>query len=94
MKRRHSKRRKIIIAVLSVIAVIVVIRIALPYVILKYANKTLAEMDGYYGHIDDIDLSIIRGAYKIDSIYINEVDSVSRKETPFLAASEIDLLID
>lgn len=94
MKRRHNKTRKAIIIVLSVIALIVVIRIALPYVILKYANKTLAEMDGYYGHIEDIDLAIIRGAYKIDSIYINQVDSVSQKETPFLAASEIDLSVE
>ena len=26
-------------------------------------------MPGYYGHIEDIDLALIRGAYRIDSIY-------------------------
>ena len=79
---------------LVVVALVVAVRLALPYVILNYANKTLAELDGYNGHIEDIDLAIIRGAYKIDSIYINQVDSVTQKETPFLAASLIDMSIE
>lgn len=94
MKRKHSRTRKTLIIVLSVIALIVAVRIALPYAILKWANNTLAEMDGYTGHIEDIDLSVIRGAYQIDSIYINQVDSVSQEETPFLAASTIDLSVE
>lgn len=51
-------------------------------------------MDGYYGHIKDIDLAIIRGAYKIDSIYINKEDSVSGKQTPFFASRVVDLSIE
>ena len=94
MERRHKRTRKAVTIVLVVLALIVAVRIALPYVILKYANKTLAEMDGYNGHIEDIDLAIIRGAYKLDSIYINQVDSVTKKETPFLAASLVDLSIE
>lgn len=94
MTRRYSRKKKTLIVIVIAIALIVAVRLALPYVILHYANKTLAEMDGYYGHIEDIDLAIIRGAYKIDSIYINQVDSASRKETPFLAASLVDLSIE
>jgi hypothetical protein len=94
MKRRHPGRRKVFITALIVVAVLVAARLALPYVILHYTNKTLAEMEGYNGHIDDIDLAVIRGAYKIDSIYLNKVDTVSQKETPFLAASMIDLAIE
>lgn len=51
-------------------------------------------MDGYRGHIEDIDLALIRGAYKIDSIYIHQVDSMTGKETPFLAASLVDLSLE
>ncbi len=61
---------------------------------LRYANKTLAEMDGYYGHVEDIDIALIRGAYQIDSIYINKVDSTTNKQTPFFSASEVDLSIE
>ncbi|MBA4055452.1 MAG: hypothetical protein C0490_12125, partial [Marivirga sp.] len=77
-----------------IVAVLVIIRLILPYVVLHYLNKTLAGMDGYYGRIEDIDLALIRGAYKIDSIYLNKVDSTTQKQTPFLAASLVDLSIE
>ena len=94
MGRKHSRKKKALIITLSVLALLVAVRLALPYVILHYANKTLAEMDGYRGHIEDIDLAIFRGAYKIDSIYLNQVDSVTQDETPFLSAALVDLSIE
>ena len=51
-------------------------------------------MKGYYGHIEDVDLAIIRGAYKVDSIYLNKSDTVSGKQTPFFSAPLIDLSIE
>lgn len=77
-----------------VIAVLVAARLALPYVILHYANKTLATMKGYRGHIMDIDIALIRGAYQIDSAYLNKVDSTTQAETPFVAVSMVDLAIE
>jgi hypothetical protein len=92
--RKLSKKQKSLIILCSVVALLVVIRLILPYVVLHYANKTLAEMKGYYGHVQDIDLAIIRGAYKLDSIYINKLDSVSNKQTPFFGAKEVDLSVE
>jgi hypothetical protein len=80
--------------ILIIVALLVVIRLILPYAALRYANKTLASMDGYNGKIQDIDLAIIRGAYKIDSIYINKKDTVTLKESPFFSASSIDLSVE
>jgi hypothetical protein len=94
MKRRKSRKRKFITIILVFLGLIVAIRLALPSVVLHYANRNLAEMDGYNGRIEDIDLAILRGAYKLDSIYINKVDSGTQKETPFLAASVVDLSIE
>jgi len=90
----RRKRKTVFVVVLVILALIVAVRAALPYLILNYANRSLSTLDGYYGHINDIDLAIIRGAYKIDSIYINQVDTVTKKETPFLAASAVDLAIE
>lgn len=90
----NPRKKKTLIVVLSIVLVIVAVRLVLPYVVLHYANKSLAEMKGYYGHIEDIDLAIIRGAYKIDSIYINKLDSVTQKQTGFFGASEVDLSIE
>jgi hypothetical protein len=94
MANKSSRSKKTLWAVLIAIAVIVAIRLALPYVILHYANKTLANMDGYYGHVDDIDLAIIRGAYKINHIFLNKVDSVSQRQTPFFSSEVIDLSVE
>src|SRR5688572_18453243 len=89
-----QKRKRFLTITLAVIAALIAIRLALPFIVLHYANKTLANMHGYYGRIQDIDLAIIRGAYKIDSIYLNKVDSVTRKQTPFFSASVVDLSIE
>lgn len=51
-------------------------------------------MNGYYGHIEDIDLALIRGAYKINNIYLNKVDTVTGKQTPFFSVASIDLSVE
>lgn len=76
------------------IVLLLAIRLALPYIVLHFANKTLANMPGYYGQIKDIDLALIRGAYKMDSIYLNKLDSVTQTQTQFFSASIVDLSIE
>ncbi|WP_031527511.1 DUF748 domain-containing protein [Dyadobacter crusticola] len=91
---RKSKKRRALKIFIGIVALLVVIRLILPYVVLHYANKSLANINGYYGHIDDIDLAIIRGAYRIDSIYLNKSDTITGKQTPFFAANAIDLAVE
>ncbi|MHB8581322.1 MAG: DUF748 domain-containing protein [Ignavibacteriaceae bacterium] len=86
--------KKKYIILISVLAFFLIVRIILPYVVLHYANKTLTEMNGYYGHIDDIDLSLYRGAYIIHNIYLNKVDAVSKKQTEFSKSRDVDLSIE
>lgn len=88
---KMKKKYKILIGVL---VLLIVIRIILPYVVLHYANRSLATMDGYYGHIDDIDLSIYRGAYSINYIYLNKLDSTSKIQTAFFKSPNIDLSVE
>lgn len=90
-KPRLKKKHKILIII---IAVLIVIRLFLPAIVLHYTNKTLANMPGYYGHIDDIDISLYRGAYQINDIYINKKDSLSQNQTEFFKAKNIDLSIE
>ena len=92
--RTIIKMKKKYIILISVLVLLIVIRIILPYVVLHYANKTLANMDSYYGHIDDIDISLYRGAYIIKNIYINKDDTVSKKRTKFFTSKDIDLSIE
>jgi hypothetical protein len=89
-----SKRRRRWRIVLIVVGALILLRILLPYIVLHVANKRLANMPGYYGHINDIDIALIRGAYMIDHIFIDKVDSTTMARSPFLAADLIDLSVE
>jgi hypothetical protein len=75
------------------LVILLALRIALPYIVLKYANKTLSTMHGYYGHVNDIDIDLYRGAYKIRNIYLHKIDTVTNLETEFFDARLIDLSV-
>jgi hypothetical protein len=94
IKTPSSKKRRVLKIVLIVVLVLVAVRLALPYVVLHFANKRLADMKGYYGHIQDIDIALIRGAYQLNDIYLNKLDSVTQKQTPFFSAKQVDLSVE
>jgi len=50
-------------------------------------------MEGYYGHINDIDIALYRGAYQINDIYLNKRDGKAGKQTDFFKARNIDLSV-
>ncbi len=89
--KAHSKRF-IIIAI--IVVVLISIRIALPFIAVYYANKSLANLKSLYGHIDDIDIALYRGAYQINNIYINKKDSASGTQTEFFKSDVIDLSVE
>src|SRR5690606_4067869 len=78
----------------GLICLLIVIRLLLPTLVLRYANHTLANLDGYYGQVADIDIALYRGAYQLEGFYLNKVDSASGDQTRFFAVKEIDLSIE
>jgi hypothetical protein len=92
---KPKKRKRWLIVLISIIVFFTIIRLILPYVVLKYVNKTLGNIKEYYGHVEDIDIALIRGAYKINGIKLVKIDSVTHQKdtTPFFAAPTIDLSV-
>ncbi|WP_080057899.1 DUF748 domain-containing protein [Spirosoma aerolatum] len=84
------KRTTKILIALAVLLIIA--RLLLPYFVLRYVNKTLADMGGYTGHVEDIDIQLIRGAYQIDDLRIRKING-SIKE-PFLFIPKTDLSVE
>jgi hypothetical protein len=80
--------------VLSIILVLIIIRLLLPRIMLHYANKTLAKIPGYYGHIEDIDIALYRGAYKIDNFFLDKLDTIGPGRTHFISSGIIDLSLE
>lgn len=64
------RRDKWLLAGALLVVVIVAVRVALPTVLRDYVNGRLQALEGYDGHIEDIDLSLLRGAYRIENVRI------------------------
>lgn len=81
-----SKKLRIWLGV--IIALLIVIRAALPIVIKNQLNKFLGSFSEYYAfHVDDVDLSILRGAYRIEDV----TGTLKKTKYTFFAADYIDI---
>lgn len=88
MKRRYSLPLWIC---LSLLALLLLLHIALPYVIRDYLNDKLADMGDYRGQIKDVDLALWRGAYRINGLSI--VKDERNVPVPFVNAPRIDIAL-
>lgn len=93
-KTRRRKRRWVIIGTL--VLLLLGFRLALPSIVKHYVNKKLAGLKEYTGHVEDIDIALIRGAYKINDLRILKTDSATHKpdSIPFFTSREIDLSVE
>ena len=90
---KQRRRRKIVwIVVGSLLVILIALRIALPYILLRFVNKELQTIPGYTGHVDDIDVALIRGAYTIKTIKLDKTGG--KIPVPFFSAETIDLSVE
>ena len=88
MKRRYSLSLWI---ALGLLALVLVVHVALPYVVRDYLNDKLADMGDYRGHIDDIDVALLRGGYRINGLRITKKEREA--PVPFVAAPQIEISV-
>ncbi len=84
---RYSRRFFYVIA--GIVVILIGVRLALPYLVKHYVNGKLQRSKDYAGHVDDIDLSLWRGAYEIKNINIFKRSGKIRE--PFFSAPYMDL---
>ncbi len=94
-KYKPGRKKKFRIIFLSILALLIIFRILLPFIVLKYVNKKLGSLQEYYGHVEDIDIALIRGAYVIKDIHLVKIgNEQGKKDTiPFFKCSAIDLSV-
>ena len=90
-KRRGVKKKRYVIPII-IIAALIIFRIMLPTIVKNYVNKVLADIPGYYGQVEDIDIAIYRGAYVIQGLYLNKVNA--KTQVPFLNFPQTDISIE
>src|SRR5262245_22824545 len=86
------RKRKLLAGLAAVAIVLIGARIALPFVVEEYANRKLAALHSYDGHVGDIDIHLWRGAYSIDDLVI--VKTGAKRPVPFFSAQRIDLSVE
>lgn len=89
-QRPFLKKRYVIVIIIAVL--IVAFRIYLPTLVKNNINKILADIPGYYGEVEDVDIALIRGAYVIKGMYLNKVNA--KTQVPFLKFPKNDISIE
>jgi hypothetical protein len=86
------RRNRLFLTLAIVAIVLIAVRAALPYVVKDYVNRTLHGLEAYDGSVEDIDLALWRGAYRIDGIRVAKRGA--EHETPFFNSERIDLSVE
>ncbi|HXB13824.1 MAG TPA: DUF748 domain-containing protein, partial [Bacteroidia bacterium] len=90
---KKRKRKRILLWVLvAFVAILVAVRLYLPTIVLRYVNKEINTIPGYQGHVDNISMSLWRGAYQINGIELNKVNG--QVPVPFFSSQTIDLSLE
>ena len=87
-----TRRRRIALTILlTLVALLLVLHLALPWLVRDYLNKQMAGMGDYRGHIEDVDLAWWRGAYRLEGFTIVRLDGTVPE--PLLDAPAVDLAV-
>lgn len=86
------RRDQWLLGVAVVVLLLVAVRAALPSIVRDQLNDKLQALEGYDGHVDDVDLALWRGAYGIDNIQI--VKTGAKEPTPFFSSDRVDFSVE
>jgi len=90
-KRKKYKKKRYILPI-TIIVLLIAFRIFLPTLVKNYMNDVLADIPGYYGQVEDVDISLWRGAYQLNGLYLNK--KTAQSEVPFLNFPETNISIE
>lgn len=90
-KKRGIKKKRYTVPII-ILVLLIAFRLYLPTLVKNYVNKVLADIPGYYGQVEDIDIALIRGAYVINGMYLNK--GTAESQVPFLNFPKSDISIE
>ncbi|QQX75719.1 MULTISPECIES: DUF748 domain-containing protein [Aequorivita] len=90
-KRSRFKKKRYTVPIIILI-LLIAFRLYLPTLVKNNINKVLANIPGYYGQVEDVDIALIRGAYVINGMYLNK--GTAESQVPFLNFPKSDISIE
>jgi hypothetical protein len=92
LKKFLKKINLTYIVVVILLLAVLIVRLALPGMVKNYVNKKLNDLPGYTGHVEDIDIALIRGAYVIKGLELRK--KTDPPKYPFLKIKRTDLSVE
>ena len=86
------RRTKYLLIIGIVVVVLIGARLALEPILLDYANDKIDALQAYDGHVDDLDLALLRGGYDIQGVEI--VKTGAGQPVPFFKADRIEATVE
>jgi hypothetical protein len=92
---KSATARKLLITAAAIAGVVLVLRAMLPWAVTRYVNDRLGQMGDYRGHVADVDLSVLRGAYVLRDVRIikKRGEEPGAADQPFLVLPQADLSV-
>jgi hypothetical protein len=87
----HGLSLGVRIVILTIVALLVVARLLMPWGVERYVNKKLQQLPGYGGSIGEVDVHLWRGAYTIHNVNITK--KTNNVAIPFVAARSVDFSV-
>lgn len=70
---------------------LIILHLLLPWLVREYLNDQLAGMSNYQGHVEDVDLTWWKGAYRIKGLEITKTDG--EIQVPFIEVPRMDISV-
>src|SRR5215468_5325415 len=88
------RRAKLGLAFVVVVGVLVAARLAVPFVVERYVNRSLASMGDYHGRVAGVDLALWRGGYVLRDITVVKSAAPGKgSDTPFATLPRMDVTL-
>jgi hypothetical protein len=90
--QRGSVGRTLLIVLLVVAIVLLLVRLALPHILVWYINRTIDDLPDYHGRVESAELGILRGAATLKDISL--VKRGEGIDIPFASVPEVHASIE
>lgn len=85
-------RRAVLPVLVVLIALLVAARVALPWWLQRYVNRTIDQSPDYDGRVGEVEVHLLRGAYSINDLKI--VKTKNAAPVPFFAGKRVEFALD
>jgi len=92
MLKLSRRRHKWAWIVSTFVILLIALRAVLPLIVKDIANDRLMALENYDGHVEDVDLALWRGAYRVQGIRI--VKTGADQPVPFFDGEQVELSIE